>query len=73
LVLPAGAVRFDEEGHSTVYVVDPDNTVRLVEVSTGLDDGKRIEVLSGLDENARVVDAMVGRLTPGQHVTIQGD
>lgn len=73
LVLPAGVVRFDEEGHSTVYVVDGDDTVRLVEVSTGLDDGKRIEILGGLEENARVIDAMVGRLAPGQPVTIQED
>jgi RND family efflux transporter MFP subunit len=73
LVLPAGAVRYDEEGHSRVYVVDQDNAVQVVDVSTGLDDGKRIEILSGLDENARVIDAMAGRLAPGQRVSIQAD
>jgi len=73
LVLPASAVRYDEEGHSRVYVVDQNNTVKVVDVSTGLDDGKRIEILSGLDENTRVVDAMVGRLAPGQPVRVQGD
>jgi RND family efflux transporter MFP subunit len=73
LILPAGAVRYDEEGHSRVYVVDQNNRVKLIDVSTGLDDGKRIEILSGLDENARVIAAMVTRLAPGQQVRIQAD
>ena len=73
LILPAGAVRYDEEGNSRVYVVDENNTITVAEVSTGFDDGKRIEILSSLDENARVIDAMVGRLAPGQSVRIQGD
>ncbi len=73
LVLSAGAVRFDEEGHSRVYVVDQDNTVKVVDVSTGVDDGKQIEILSGLDENARVIDATARRLAPGQPVRIQAE
>ncbi|MBW3668640.1 MAG: efflux RND transporter periplasmic adaptor subunit, partial [Actinobacteria bacterium] len=55
LVLPAGAVRFDEEGKSTVYVVGPAGKVSLVEVQTGLDDGRRIEIASGLDGDERVI------------------
>jgi RND family efflux transporter MFP subunit len=73
LVLPAAAVRFDEEGHSRVYLVDQDNTVEVVDVSTGFDDGKQIEILSGLDENARVIDATARRLAPGQPVKIHAD
>jgi RND family efflux transporter MFP subunit len=73
LVLPAAAVRFDEEGHSRVYLVDQNNNVEVVDVTTGVDDGKQIEILSGLDENARVIDATARRLAPGQPVKIQAD
>jgi RND family efflux transporter MFP subunit len=73
LILPAAAVRFDEEGHSRVYVVDQHNKVQVLDVSTGLDDGKEIEIVSGLDEDARVIDAMVDHLEPGQPVRIRED
>ena len=73
LVLSAAAVRFDEEGHSRVYLVDENNKVEVVDVTTGVDDGKQIEILSGLDENARVIDATARRLAPGQPVKIQTD
>ncbi|MCH7688948.1 MAG: efflux RND transporter periplasmic adaptor subunit, partial [Planctomycetes bacterium] len=75
LVLHAGAVRYNETGDSFVYVVDSvvDNvgTIRIVDVTTGLDDGKQIEITDNLDENDRVVDAMIGRLQAGQKVQVE--
>lgn len=71
LMLPAGAVRYDESGKSYVYVVNEENIVRIVEVTTGSDDGKQIEITGELDENAAVVDAMLGRLQTDQHVHVQ--
>ena len=71
LVLPTGAVRHDETGHSYVYVVDSSRQVRVVDVTIGLDDGHVIEITQGLSGNERVVDAIIGRLNPGQEVRVQ--
>ncbi len=73
LVLPASAVYYDEQGHSQVFVVDANNKVHAVDVTTGLDDGKRIEIVSGLSDDARVIDAMVGRPQPGEQVLVEND
>lgn len=73
LVLPAGAVRYDAEGRSYVFVVGEDNTVSVVDVSTGLDDGHTIEITEGLSGNERVADAMRARLKPGQQVRVQDE
>jgi len=71
IVLPASAVRFDETGNSTVYVVGDDNTISIVPVTTGYDDGKQIQILEGLDASARVAEGMVGRLKNGQKVRVE--
>ncbi|MFH1267418.1 MAG: efflux RND transporter periplasmic adaptor subunit, partial [Planctomycetota bacterium] len=71
LVLPAGAVRYDEDGGSYVYVVDPTDQVRVVEVVTGLDDGHEIQITEGLSGNERVANAMIGRLKEGQKVVVR--
>ena len=71
VVLPASAVRFDETGNSTVYVVGDDNTISIVPVTTGYDDGKQIQILEGLDASARVAEGMVGRLKNGQKVRVE--
>ncbi len=73
LVLPAGAVRFDESGRAYLYVLTGDNTVQIVDVQTGADDGKQIEITEGLDANARVVDSMIGRFASGQQVRVEGE
>lgn len=70
MVLPATAVRHDETGRAYVYVVGKDDTVQVVDVTTGLDDGKQIEITSDLDPKSRVVDAIIGRLQPGQKVRV---
>lgn len=70
-VLPAGVVRHDEKGNSYVYVVGSDNTISRVEVTTGLDDGKQIEIASGLSGEERIVTNTIERFSPGQKVTVQ--
>jgi HlyD family secretion protein len=69
-MLPARAVRFDESGQAFVYVVDQADTVSIVNVTTGVDDGRTIEILSGVDSGQKVVDAHLNRFTTGQQVRI---
>ena len=71
LVLPAPAVRYDESGRSYVYVVGGDDAVQVVDVTTGLDDGIQIEILSGLTGSERVVGPTIDRLEPGQKVRVK--
>ena len=68
--LPARAIRFDEAGQAFVYVVDEADTVAVVNVTTGLDDGIRIEIVDGLQTNQRVIDAHLRRFTDGEQVTV---
>lgn len=70
LVLPADVVRFDAEGKASVYVLNSDDTVRIVPVTTGLDFGHEIEIISGLSADDRVVAAVIGRLKAGQKVRV---
>lgn len=67
-MLPARAIRFDESGEAYVYAVGSDDTVSVVPVATGLDNGHSIEVRSGLEPGQRVVDAHLHRLSDGQKV-----
>ena len=71
LVVPATAVRFDEAGKSTLYVIGDGDVASVVEVTTGRDDGKQIQILSGIDKSARIADGMVTRLKTGQKVKVQ--
>lgn len=68
-MLPARAVRFAETGQAYVYAVGQDETVTLVDVTTGMDNGRSIEILSGLKAGQQVVDAHLQRFTSGQKVT----
>ncbi len=70
--LPAQAVRFDEMGNSYVYVVDNSNTVQVVNVQIGFDDGKRIEITSGLDVGQRVIGPSLRRWKAGEKVLVEG-
>lgn len=69
-MLPARAIRFDEAGQAYVYVVGQDETVAIVNVTTGLDDGQSIEIVSGLKPGQQVVDAHLARFKTGQKVTL---
>ena len=54
----------------TGWVMKEDETVSVVEVGTGLDDGHRIEILSGLEPGQNVVDAHLKRFSTGDKVTL---
>lgn len=69
-MLPARAVRFDESGQAYVYVIDDTDTVSIVNVTTGIDDGRQIEIRAGISAGQRVVDAHLSRFTDGQQVRI---
>ena len=70
-MLPATAVRFDETGNSSVFVVDSNSTVGIIPVKTGYDDGKQIQILSDLDSSARVIDGSLKRFKGGEKVSVQ--
>lgn len=69
-MLPARTVRYTEAGRAYVYVVGDDETISVVDVKMGLDDGNSIEILSGVQPGQRVVDAHLKRFTAGQRVTV---
>jgi len=71
VVLPAKAVRHDEQGRSFVYVVSADNVLRKTEVTLGLDNGTDLEIVSPLEGSERIVDATLATLKDGQHVAVQ--
>jgi HlyD family secretion protein len=68
LLLPAGAVRHDEQGKAYVYVVSAAGEIQVIQVGTGLDDGRQVEITSGLKGDERVVGPILSRLKPGQKV-----
>lgn len=63
LTLPAPAL-VTEGGKNFVYVVE-DSRARKVEVATGIDDGIRVEITSGLQGNEAVVVAGASAVTDG--------
>ncbi|PHS04750.1 MAG: efflux transporter periplasmic adaptor subunit [Blastopirellula sp.] len=68
-MLPARAVRFKDSGQAYLYLVGEDNTVEVVQVTTGIDNGHHIEVL-GVESGQQVIDAHLKRFTTGQKVTL---
>ena len=71
LVLPASAIRFDSNGKGSIYTLGADDTVRITPVTTGLDFGDEIEVVSGVKPGDRIVGATIGRLKSGQKVRVK--
>lgn len=70
LTLPAGAVRFDESGNSSVVYVVDNGLIKVVSVKTGIDDGMSIEILEGLSGGEQVVGNGIGRLAEGTPVVV---
>lgn len=70
VVLPASAVRFSETGESFVYVIGEGDTVKVVDVSLGYDDGERIEIASSLSAGQRVIDAHLKRFKNGDRIRV---
>jgi multidrug efflux pump subunit AcrA (membrane-fusion protein) len=73
LVVPSQSIRFDLTGAEKIAYVVQDNRVRHVTVTTGLDDGHDIEIVSGLNSSDRIVTGMLGRLNDGQEVRLAAD
>ncbi len=72
IVVPDRAiVKMQGAGIKYVYVLEPNGTVRYVEVKLGKRMGDRYEVLSGLSNGDQVVVAGQSRLTNGKKVKVQ--
>ncbi len=71
LMIAATAVKFDKTGNSSVYVVE-DGAIRVVPVETGYDNGRQIQILSGIDESAQIAADRIGRFADGQKVRVEG-
>ena len=69
LVLPAGAVRFND-GPAHVYAVE-NGVVKRIPVQLGVDTGPQIEIVVGLTGSEQIVANSIGRLRDGDAVTIQ--
>jgi multidrug efflux system membrane fusion protein len=68
-VVPAAAVQTGNDG-SFVYVVQPDSTVKVQTIKTGVADGSRVSVESGLTPGQTVVVDGLDRLREGSKVQI---
>lgn len=71
LMIAATAVKFDKTGNSSVYVVE-NGAIRIVPVVTGYDNGRQIQILSGVDESAQIAGDRIGRFADGQKVRVEG-
>ncbi len=58
-------------GYEGLFVVTPDNTARLVLVTTGTASGDEVEVLSGIQPGTRVAVSPVERLVDGARVELR--
>jgi len=55
IIVPANALLNADDGSSKVMIVLPDNTARERRVSVGVRQGKRVQIISGLQEGDKVV------------------
>jgi HlyD family secretion protein len=69
LTLPQGAVLL-RDGFSYVFALENGNRVRQLKVETGRRVGERVEILSGLPADARVVESGAGFLADGDTVRV---
>lgn len=67
LVVPTAAV-VSPDGKPTVFVVDSKNVAHAKEVSEGIREGDRVQILSGLKQGDRVVTTGAYELSDGTHV-----
>lgn len=69
LTLPQSAIVM-RDGRAYVYVIDNADKVNSRPVATGRRQGNRIEVVSGVDADARIVASGGAFLSEGAHVTV---
>ncbi len=72
ITVPVSAVRHGARG-AFVFALNDDRTVSLRQVTTGVADGDRIVVLSGISEGERVVSEGADNLVDGAQVVMPGD
>jgi RND family efflux transporter MFP subunit len=70
LVVPRRAI-LRIGGYDGLYLVTEDNVARLVMVTTGTPHGDDVEILSGIEQGARVAVSPVDQLTDGARVEIR--
>lgn len=68
-MLPTRSVRFTADGKAYVYVLRGE-TVEVVDVETGRDDGALIEIRSGISNDQVVLDTHLRRFLGGEKVTV---
>lgn len=71
VVVPVAAVRHGGKG-DFVFIVQPNQTVRLQTVRTGPSDGSRIVILAGLSAGQTIVTEGADSLDNGAHITLAG-
>lgn len=71
VVAPVAAVRHSGKG-DFVFIVQPDQTVKLQTVRTGPSDGTRIVILTGLSAGQSIVTEGADSLDDGAHITLAG-
>jgi RND family efflux transporter MFP subunit len=69
LTVPVQAVRSSSETNGTVLVVGADNRVESRDVTLGLESATDVEILSGLNDNDRVVFGEQSQFKPGELVS----
>jgi RND family efflux transporter MFP subunit len=69
LIVPVSALILDTDG-LRLGVVDSNNTVHMVHITSGRDMGSTVEVLSGLDPHARVITNPPDSITDGEKVRV---
>ena len=74
LSVPEAAVQYESQGAFVYRIARGENgtTAQRVEVQTGAVEGGFVEILSGLDNNDRVVGSGLNRIQPGAPVTVGG-
>jgi RND family efflux transporter MFP subunit len=69
LTVPVQAVRSSSETNATVLVVGADNRIENRDVTLGLESATDVEILSGLNDNDRVVFGEQSQFKPGELVS----
>jgi len=70
-VLSVPLTALKDAAHDTVFVVDDDGVLVERKVVCGADDGKYIEIISGLTEGEIVIDSGTGTLVAGKKVNVE--
>ncbi len=68
LTVPLDAIDGAGSNSQRAYVIGPDHTVRVVNVTTGLENSDRVEVLAGLQDGDMVVIGRHAELRQGERV-----